>query len=102
MHALPIAMEHDSPAVKQQFPLRSSNQQSEGDELANVAVPRPPHGSMSNCKVKLAGFCIPSSTQEREAEGKCIDVCGECSATKEKKAREQAMINTVLKILLSQ
>ena len=100
-------MEDNFPAVEQQFPLRSSNQQSKGDDFlspAKVAVRPPPPGSMSNnnCRINLAGFCIPSSIQEREAEGKCIDVYGECSATKEKKAREQAMINTVLKILLSQ
>ena len=36
------------------------------------------------------------------AEGECIDVCAQCSAVRERKAEEQAMINAIVKMLLSQ
>ena len=41
---------------------------------------------------------------ERKAatEGACIDVCAQCSAVRERKAEEQAMINAIMKMLLSQ
>ena len=41
---------------------------------------------------------------ERKAatEGACLDVCAQCSAVRERKAEEQAMINAIVKMLLSQ
>ena len=50
----------------------------------------------------LSGFGNCFLEHEADAGDSCLDVCGECYGTDKKNAREQAMINVILKKLTSQ
>lgn len=68
--------------------------------MARIAVP--PEGIDSDTLCNGACYFFTPLERKAAAEGACIEVCAQCSAVRERKAEEQAMINAIVKMLLSQ
>ena len=67
--------------------------------MARIAAP--PKGIQTIIIILVLMLFTPLE-HKAAAEGTCIDVCAQCSAVRERQAKEQAMINAIIKMLLSQ